>query len=313
MSRLRYIPRTDYTYRSSEGISKSSRGGLEFAGIRRYVPGDDVRRIAWRASARAPYLLIKEYEDEVDFCLKILIDVSRSMTEYFPDEVSLREFVKKFWLPATKQGINVAIHPFASKIYPACLLSELSIAAEISNFRFEEISRTLNFEQTMLLIISDFRSEEPGNSLELLQSFADHCDLIALKLNSNSDDAHPYAELHTEIDPDLNTPSALLYTERNLKAYKSKNRRHKTLQRIVQKLIFPPNIRYSSFSAEHNRTLLYQERHQELNLPFLLESPREFAVQSLTRFFKNRLKSRGKLAGAARIGLKNNDQSLKKY
>lgn len=273
MSRLRYIPRAKYPYRSSDGVSKSSRGGLEFAGIRRYVPGDDVRRIAWRASARAPYLLVKECEDEVAFCLKILIDVSRSITEHFPEVSRLREFVKKFWLPARKQGIDVAIHPFASKIYPACLLSELSIADEISNFRFEGISRTLNFDRTMLLIISDFRSEEPGNSLEHLQSLADHCDLIALRLT-------PYSKSKN--------------SQEAIGSISSEGWRNNRSINTLQKLIIPHNLRYSSFSAEHRCNILYQEFTQTVNFHFLLESPCELAVQALANFFNRRKRGESK-------------------
>ena len=55
-------------------------GGMEFAGLREYVPGmDDATKIDWKASLRAKKLYVKEYEDERDLDIHILLDSSSSM------------------------------------------------------------------------------------------------------------------------------------------------------------------------------------------------------------------------------------------
>ncbi len=54
--------------------------GVEFAGLREYVPGqDDAIRIDWKASLRANKLYIKQYEEERDLDVYILFDSSASM------------------------------------------------------------------------------------------------------------------------------------------------------------------------------------------------------------------------------------------
>ena len=54
--------------------------GIEFAGLREYVPGeDDANRIDWRASIRSQSLYVREYEEERDLDVFILLDTSSSM------------------------------------------------------------------------------------------------------------------------------------------------------------------------------------------------------------------------------------------
>jgi uncharacterized protein (DUF58 family) len=52
--------------------------GMEFAAVREYTPGDDVRSIDWNVTARmsAPY--VKKYVEERDLTLLLLVDVSGS-------------------------------------------------------------------------------------------------------------------------------------------------------------------------------------------------------------------------------------------
>jgi uncharacterized protein (DUF58 family) len=52
--------------------------GMEFAAVREYTPGDDVRTIDWNVTARmdAPY--VKKYVEERDLTLLLLVDLSGS-------------------------------------------------------------------------------------------------------------------------------------------------------------------------------------------------------------------------------------------
>ncbi|MDX2198059.1 MAG: DUF58 domain-containing protein [Phycisphaerae bacterium] len=52
---------------------------VEFAEHRPYVPGDDIRHIDWRLFGRKDRLFIKQYEEETNLRLHILLDVSASM------------------------------------------------------------------------------------------------------------------------------------------------------------------------------------------------------------------------------------------
>ena len=54
--------------------------GIEFAGLREYVPGqDDAIRIDWKASLRSKTLYVKQYEEERDLDVYVLVDASSSM------------------------------------------------------------------------------------------------------------------------------------------------------------------------------------------------------------------------------------------
>ncbi|MCA9034936.1 MAG: DUF58 domain-containing protein [Planctomycetaceae bacterium] len=52
---------------------------LEFSEYRKYVPGDDTRRLDWRAWGRSDRFYIKEYEADTNLRLCLIIDVSGSM------------------------------------------------------------------------------------------------------------------------------------------------------------------------------------------------------------------------------------------
>ena len=55
--------------------------GTDFSETREYVPGDDLRYIDWGASARTPNnLIIKEFEQERNTSVTVLLDTSNSMT-----------------------------------------------------------------------------------------------------------------------------------------------------------------------------------------------------------------------------------------
>ncbi len=57
--------------------------GTEFYGIRGYVPGDETRRVNWKASARHDRLLVNEYEGERTSDAVIVLD-ARTATEVGP-------------------------------------------------------------------------------------------------------------------------------------------------------------------------------------------------------------------------------------
>ena len=59
-------------------VSKPWPSGMEFYGMREYVPGDDVRRVVWRAYARTGQLLVREAEQGITDQVHIIIDGHRA-------------------------------------------------------------------------------------------------------------------------------------------------------------------------------------------------------------------------------------------
>jgi uncharacterized protein (DUF58 family) len=58
-------------------VSKPWPSGLEFYGMREYAPGDDLRRIVWRASARMGKLMVREAEEGITDAITIILDTDR--------------------------------------------------------------------------------------------------------------------------------------------------------------------------------------------------------------------------------------------
>lgn len=68
------------------GLHKSPFKGQSVAFLqhREYAPGDDLRRVDWKVWARQDRLTVKEFEEETDLRLTLLVDGSASM-DYAPD------------------------------------------------------------------------------------------------------------------------------------------------------------------------------------------------------------------------------------
>jgi len=64
--------------------------GIEFAGVREYVPGDDVRFIDWNVSGRSGRLQIKEFIEERELTVMLLVDLSASQG-FFSGDRSKKE------------------------------------------------------------------------------------------------------------------------------------------------------------------------------------------------------------------------------
>ena len=65
--------------------------GIDFDRVREYVPGDEVRTIDWNVTARAGHPFVKQFREERELELMLLVDVSAS-GEFGSGEVQKRAF-----------------------------------------------------------------------------------------------------------------------------------------------------------------------------------------------------------------------------
>ncbi len=65
---------------------------VEFADHREYSPGDNPRHLDWRTLARTDRLYIRQYEEETNLQVRILLDVSGSMNYQFDGGISKLEY-----------------------------------------------------------------------------------------------------------------------------------------------------------------------------------------------------------------------------
>ena len=60
---------------AGEYLSAFKGQGIEFAEVREYTPGDDIRSIDWNVTARTGIPYIKKYNEERELTLMIACDV----------------------------------------------------------------------------------------------------------------------------------------------------------------------------------------------------------------------------------------------
>jgi uncharacterized protein (DUF58 family) len=172
------------------GRHKSPRRGssVEFTDYKEYVPGDDLKRMDWRAYGRSRRLYVRQYEAETDMVVYLLVDVSASMSyagegrysKYVlaakiaaalaylminqGDKVSLVLFTDgvRYFLPAG--GTRNHLHNLVTKlesVVPAA-------GTRLANTLVE--CQTLFKQRGRLVVLSDFW-DDPGPTFEALSRF----------------------------------------------------------------------------------------------------------------------------------------------
>lgn len=105
LARLGNLPleaRQSMTGNVSGRHRSANRGSsVEFAEYRKYVAGDDTRRLDWKAYARSDRYYIKEFEADTNLRAYIVMDLSGSM-DYHPEQVESK------YMRACKLAANLA-------------------------------------------------------------------------------------------------------------------------------------------------------------------------------------------------------------
>lgn len=92
--------------------------GIEFAEIREYVPGDDVRSIDWKVTARYNHPFIKEYSEERDQTFYFMVDISGSGTfgSTTSKQERILELVASLGFAALKNNDRVGLCLFSDRV-----------------------------------------------------------------------------------------------------------------------------------------------------------------------------------------------------
>ena len=89
--------------------------GMEFDAIRQYVPGDDVRGIDWNVTARYDKAFVKQYVEERELNVYLLIDMSRSNSFGAKKEI-IAEISATLALSAARNNDRVGVIFFTDEI-----------------------------------------------------------------------------------------------------------------------------------------------------------------------------------------------------
>ena len=138
---------------AGEYVSAFKGRGMEFSEVREYQPGDDVRLIDWNVTARMNQPFIKEFKEERELTLMLLVDVSSSgefgSAGKLKNEVSA-EIASILAFAAIKNNDKIGLIVFSDKI-------EHTIPPKKGKAHIWNIIRT----------ILDFKPEGKGTDLSL--------------------------------------------------------------------------------------------------------------------------------------------------
>jgi uncharacterized protein (DUF58 family) len=160
---------------------------MEFEEVREYQPGDDVRTIDWNVTARTGRPFIKNYREERELTVVLLVDVSASQdfgtrqqlkselvaelgaTLAFSaiqnnDKVSLLLFTDRIerFVPARK-GTRHALRVIRELLYHEPAGRQTDIAQAL-----EHLNRVLR-RRAVVFLISDFQAPDFGDALRVVR------------------------------------------------------------------------------------------------------------------------------------------------
>lgn len=180
------------------GEYKSSfRGqGMEFAEVREYVAGDDIRSIDWNVTARMDTPYIKEFNEERELTMMILVDLSSS--QEFGSQKQLKhelatELSAVFSYLALNNNDKVGLIAFTDKVEryipPKKGKTNIwKIIREVLSFKPEnkntDIGVALDFllkvtkKKSIVFLISDFIGENYEKQIKAVSKLHD---LVAIK------------------------------------------------------------------------------------------------------------------------------------
>ena len=179
--------------------------GLEFSHVRSYQVGDDVRAIDWKVTARRGVPFVRQFVEERDLLVVLLVDVSGS-GRFGPGEKSAGEVASEIAaalaFAAARNNDRVCLllvsdqvehftPPGSGRRHVIRLLSKLvshrprGRGTDLST-GLDRLSRTLSGRGTVF-VISDFIQSTPASPFrETLMRLARMHDLVAIRLVSRA-------------------------------------------------------------------------------------------------------------------------------
>jgi uncharacterized protein (DUF58 family) len=224
--------------------------GIEFAEVRRYEPGDDVRAIDWNVTARmgAPY--VKTYVEERELTVILAVDVSAS-SSFGTGPISKRELAAEvaatLAFAATGSGDRVGLLTFTDRIeefippandrrHALRIIRELLFAEPTGSgtdigTALSYIGR-VNRRRAIVFLLSDFF--DSGYDAQLRAVAARH-EVVAVSLNDPRDAELPNVGLLEVRDAEngarslLDTSNASVRASYTRRAQQLRDRRRRTL------------------------------------------------------------------------------------
>lgn len=229
---------------TAAGAYKSAfRGqGMEFEEVREYVPGDDIRSIDWKVTARTHTPHIKRYREERELTVIVAADVSAST--FCGTGTKLRERIiaktaAVLSLIAQRNNDNVGLVTFSDRIehyHPPrkargaawCIIHEVLTPGNYNartdlGTACEFLSRVLK-RRAIVFLISDFMTSD--YELPLARLAARH-DVTAIRVEDPADTVLPRVGLAYLKDPETGEEALVDTNNAALRAHYKKESRRK--------------------------------------------------------------------------------------
>ena len=191
--------------------------GVEFAEVREYLPGDDVRTIDWNVTARLGAPFVKRFREERQLTLLLLVDVSAS-SGFGSANRTRRQLAAEVGavlsLSAARHRDRVGAAFYSDRIEwlapPKSGRGQaLSIVGRVLDFQPEEratdLASAVDFlepflrRRALVVVLSDFLDSNDWNALDRL---AWRNDVIAMQLSDPRERELPAIGLVTLWDPE---------------------------------------------------------------------------------------------------------------
>ena len=191
--------------------------GVQFSEHRQYTPGDDIRHLDWKVSARNREPLIKQYEEERELNVFIIADLSASL-EFGSKNQTKREVLAELGAmiayAASNSGDKVGVLIVSNQVEKIIQLKKgknhvLRIIRDLLTFETKsggtalkkalEETRRLMKHSGIVFILSDFKAE--GYESAIRQLGRKH-DVVAVKIEDPSESAFQNIGKFSLLDPE---------------------------------------------------------------------------------------------------------------
>lgn len=225
-----------------EQKSQKSGQGMIFKDHKEYIPGDDIRKIDWKAYARTKDYYVKRFEEERRLNIHILLDRSSSMDYGNPNKY---EYAAKLGLGVAKMSLNT------NDRYSFSVFSETltNLSSGRKNANMTELVEILNDmgktpESKIERSITEYSKRiENESAVIVLSDFLADIDKIEAGLSSLKHTTPVVVNIldETELDPDFSGDKVLKDPESSSKlrtffSSRTKDRYNRRLQEHLEEL-----------------------------------------------------------------------------
>ncbi|MFH1641397.1 MAG: DUF58 domain-containing protein [Nanoarchaeota archaeon] len=190
--------------------------GIEFSEVREYVPGDDIRNIDWNVTARMNQPYVKEFIEERDLTVYIVVDVSASneFGSVKSKKQTAIELCASLMFAALRNNDKAGLCLFSSvveKFIPPRKGKKHTLRMIREMLYYEPLNKTTDIEaalkylshvikkRSIIFLITDFFA--PDNYAKHLKLLKKRHDIIAINVNDIREEVMPdvgYIELEDE-------------------------------------------------------------------------------------------------------------------